>query len=849
MAGIQGEQEGVETARALAAIIEEAFQRSFDFSQPVVYFPLRHHSPACSIHLERVIDACGPEIILIEGPSDANHLIPLISDPSSVPPFAVYYSYDDREGRVSAEKEKYRAYYPFLEYSPEYLALMKAAALGIPAHFIDMPYAARLVNIPDGGADGGRGRRFNEDREFEVNAYTAALARNAGFRSYAEFWEAFYEIPAGDMESAAFVRSLFHIVSYMRLAEGGGANGVANTEGNEDPEVVENRLREEWMAREIAAAAKNLSPGGRVLAVTGAFHVPGLLALAASTGSGSGEGNLKPHSAKDAAAYLMPYSFAGMDSRKGYAAGMPFPAYYQAVWEATRKADRKTPPDREIFARTASDFIIKTARFTRKTNPVSIPDEVNALALSSSLAKLRGKAAPGVYELLDGVQSAFVKGDIHGAPTGELDYLLGILSGLGAGRTASSSRIPPIVLNFRELCREHRIKTDTILRQETTLDILKNPGHGEKSRFLHQMVFLETGFSKRLSGPDYVSGESRNLVREIWEYRWDPKVETVLIDQSVFGATLNEACVSIAARRFRDSMTAEELGKLLLQAEVIGLPNFWEAHRDDILDVLDREERFVNAVFCLSSLRNLKNLRRLLGQSGSEEALVKLLEHCHRRGVDLLEEGKTCAAGEERKTCEALKSLYTFTAEEGEPMTEVFADRVEVLLSSGFQRGRFYGTLLGIHEKQGRIDPGELARRFKARLESSLDDPGEAASFIAGVFLISRDLLFGGFEIMKELDRIISRLDDESFLAALPNFRQAFTLFLPRELDRLGRVAAELHGLSAENTVLSERVSQEELARGMVLDGKAVRALARWGLGKNPLDPPVKGGAKGENRG
>jgi hypothetical protein len=30
---------------------EAAFQRAFDLNSPLVYFPVRHHSPACTWHL------------------------------------------------------------------------------------------------------------------------------------------------------------------------------------------------------------------------------------------------------------------------------------------------------------------------------------------------------------------------------------------------------------------------------------------------------------------------------------------------------------------------------------------------------------------------------------------------------------------------------------------------------------------------------------------------------------------------------------------------------------------------------------------------------------------------------
>ena len=47
----------------------------YDIESPVLYFPIRHHSPACSWHLKQAIEAYKPEVILIEGPENAQEQI------------------------------------------------------------------------------------------------------------------------------------------------------------------------------------------------------------------------------------------------------------------------------------------------------------------------------------------------------------------------------------------------------------------------------------------------------------------------------------------------------------------------------------------------------------------------------------------------------------------------------------------------------------------------------------------------------------------------------------------------------------------------------------------------------
>ena len=92
----------------------------FSLDAPVLYYPVRHHSPACAWHLERVIQRYSPDCILVEGPENANDLIPVLTHPDTKAPVALYYAYRDDAGLLGPEhgEESFRCYYPFLDHSP-----------------------------------------------------------------------------------------------------------------------------------------------------------------------------------------------------------------------------------------------------------------------------------------------------------------------------------------------------------------------------------------------------------------------------------------------------------------------------------------------------------------------------------------------------------------------------------------------------------------------------------------------------------------------------------------------------------------------------------------------------------
>lgn len=784
------------------AEIDRLFTGSFDMDGQVVYFPVRHHSPACALHLRRTIERFHPELILIEGPADSAELLPYIADEQSIPPFCIYYSYDDKDGKVSEEKEKYRAYYPFLAYSPELVAIREGSRSHTPVRFIDLPYALRLINKIE--EEPQTQFYYNENKEYEVNTYTAMIARKAGCRSFAEFWESRFELDAANLDTQAFVRNLFHLGYFMRLA----------TSENEIS-LKEDRLRETYMAEEIRKA---LSDNKKILVVAGAFHISGLMEALQSDKKPS----LKTCNREHVASYLMPYTFKEADSKSGYAAGMPFPAFYQEVWEKIEK-QKKDP-----FASTVLEYIIKTARYARKTQMISLPDEINALNMARSLAVLRGKQSTGVYELLDGVRSCFVKGDLNATSTFEVDFLYRLLSGMGTGKIADNDCIPPVVREFRALCSLHRLKTSTIERQEVTLDIIKNPAHYRKSRFLHQMEFLETGFATLQSGPDYVNQKNKNLVREQWICRYATSVETRLIDLSVYGATLSQVCNSLIEKNFKDNMTAEELGKLLLSVQVMGIEGFYLQYEDSIRLVVESEGNFINLCKLINSLLYLANMQQLM-DGNIQPVIAELARTAFKGAVVLIPSLKSTTEEEEQEICEQMRNLYSFTMDaKGWFDTAAFIAAAEKVLNDSFSNSRLFGLCLAIHYKEGRTGQADFCQQIAAYLESSITHPEQAASFICGLFLIARDVLFADPHILEAIDRVIAKADQETFLTILPNLRYAFTGFLPAEISRLGQQVAEYHQVAEARLTGSITVSQEEITEAMRLDSLATEALKTW---------------------
>ena len=185
----------VSAAKEGTSLVPDA-EAAYNLSGPVLLFPVRHHSPVCSFHLKKAIADYRPDCILIEGPKNAEHLIPVLVHKETKPPLALYYAYNDREGIISHQKQEYKCYYPFLDCSPELAALREAERMGIKAGFIDLPYMEILAGTAEnrGVRREGEKQTYNDDYLLTRSRYLEELCQRTGLRDFEEFWEKYFEI-------------------------------------------------------------------------------------------------------------------------------------------------------------------------------------------------------------------------------------------------------------------------------------------------------------------------------------------------------------------------------------------------------------------------------------------------------------------------------------------------------------------------------------------------------------------------------------------------------------------------------------------------------------------------------
>lgn len=787
----------------------------FDYDAPVLYYPVRHHSPVCAWHLERAMERYQPELVLVEGPENANDLISILASPETRAPVALYYAYRDDAGILRAAEpsgdelppDSYACYYPFLDQSPELAALRLAERMGIPARFMDLSYGEILA-----ATQAGAGLRKEEAAASYANdSYLAPellwkrVCEKTGTRDFEEFWERYYESRGFSLSTEEFVRQMN---AWCLLAR----ENTPRLEMEADGCLV----RESHMARRIQEARQSY---GRILVVGGGFHLWGLLHPEKEPGD-------RPQIPRDSqTVYPVRYSEPAADALSGYASGMPAPAFYRKLWK--RLHEEGTDPT-DAWSRVVLDTIVRCGRRLRaKGEIISAYDEQCALQQARGLAVLRSKEAPGLYELQDCVLSAFVKGEANLAGCEPLRLLREINTGNRVGSLCRSDLVPPLVQDFARQCKKYRLRQDSADRQEVTLEIFSKTRHRAESRFLHQSMFLDSGYAKRDRGPDLLGSTGRNLIREHWVCQWSAGVETALVEHAVWGSTVAEASAQLLRRRLTETVRAVDGARLLAQGFLMGLGDTADAMANRLEELLLTDGDFSSLCGACGAINALDAWQEQYGEKGRYD-YPALLRRCFARILQMLPSMSAIDDRGVEAIQENCQLLYEVTARPPfADLRDAFLETLEELIAQDPIHPALHGAALGLLYG-GAPEKKDLAVQVAAGyLRGTHDQKLRAAAFLQGLFRTARDLLLVDDVQLAAIDALLCELEDEEFVALLPQLRLAFSYFTPTETNRLGRQAAALHGeerLKAGSIV----VSPTDYTCWEAIDAWAAQRLEQW---------------------
>jgi hypothetical protein len=395
----------------------------------VQLFGIRHHGPGSARALATALAELQPDIVLIEGPPEADKIVELAADEGMEPPVALLaYAVDDSTRA---------AFWPFAVFSPEWQAIRHALAAGVPVRFCDLPAAHQFASS---GSDGRRGLSIDP---------LATLAEAGGYDDPERWWDDVIEHRRDGAEP------------FTVIAEAMGELRI------DEEAVGREAQREAYMRTVLRKAMKEGFE--RIAVVCGAWHVPALTApLPPATHDAR---ILKGLPKRKVACTWVPWTHGRLASASGYGAGVTSPGWYHHLF---------TAPD-QITTR----WLAKVAQVLRAEDlPVSSAHVIEAVRLAETLAALRERPLAGLSEVTEATRAVMCGGN---------DVLLDLVTreavvGELLGAVPAATPQAPVAADLAAQARRLRMKRDAVERV-VELD-LRKPNDLEKSRLLHRLRIL-----------------------------------------------------------------------------------------------------------------------------------------------------------------------------------------------------------------------------------------------------------------------------------------------------------------------------------------------------------------------
>lgn len=742
-----------------------------DDAQRICWFPVRHFSPVSAWHVRQMVGLLQPDAVLVEGPDDATPLIPALVDPDTEAPVSILSTWVDRNdvhglnGVLTPSKEipvRYRAWWPFVAYSPELEALRAGASIGAELAFIDAPLPA---TVPFQQARRGRASAAVDDRQLAENSYFDALRRRSRVRDFDAFWQSTFEV-RGLSDLHAWMRSVLTFAWCTRHVRDEAAFAEDGT-----------TLREAHMRWHVDQARKRHD--GWILVVTGAFHSVGLPFTKGK--------RAKQKADRYTTTLLCAHSYPALARLYGQNRS---PAWGDTVWEALNAGDGRP------HATAARNLLVEVMREARGSGlPLSTADAVGAWRVARELASLRGSGDPTRADLEDAVRVSYVKGELGTAGAPLQGVLRRVLVGRRVGRLSERAGRVPLLSDFYENARAHRLDLSgdhKIVR----CDITRNPAHRRKSAFLHQADLLELPIFDRADrkgvrdghfrGPDPVTGEDTHLITETWGVRWREEVDDRLLELADRGSSL----AAVAADRIREELAATDgdvarCTALLLRTGQMMLLELFGEVLVTVEDALNTDRRLLALTAALRDFLALHELRDGLAMGGVAR-LVDTVARTWTAAVLQLHQLASLEPSQVDDGVHALQEIVRLAIgfDPVELDLQLLAERLELVAAAEHAPAAVRGAVEGALYTLGHRRESEVAERLRQTLAGS--DADEVGAFLEGVFLVGRSVLLGGSQLLGAVDEVLAELDWETFRRLLPDLRRAFTQFIPSEIDTLG---------------------------------------------------------------
>jgi hypothetical protein len=455
-------------------------------------YGVRHHGPGSARSVRAALAVQRPDVVLIEGPPEADGLVALAADEQMRPPVALL-------GYVPGEARQ-AAFWPFAVFSPEWQAIRYALGAGVPVRFCDLPAVHQLAMRDTAG--NGQASRPPADPVGE-------LASAAGYDDPERWWEDVVEHVPGP----AVFGALAEAITILRA--GAGEAGPRDA------------VREAYMRRVLRRTVRD--GFGRIAVVCGAWHVPALQDLPPAAAD---DRLLRGLPRVKAAVTWVPWTYGRLSYASGYGAGIRSPGWYDHLFAVPGQ------PVERWLARVA-------AVLRQEGIPASSAHVIESVRLAETLAALRGRPLAGLEEVTEAARAVLCEGS---------DLLTALIQrrlvvGERLGTVPPATPMVPLQQDLQNQQRRLRLRPAAEPR-DYDLD-LRKPNDLARSHLLYRLALLGVPWGTMQQGRTRNIG----TFRESWQLTWRPELDLALIEAGMWGSTV-EAAAAQRARSVADTAAA-----------------------------------------------------------------------------------------------------------------------------------------------------------------------------------------------------------------------------------------------------------------------------------------------------
>ncbi len=727
-------------------------------------FGIRHHGPGSSKSLLKALHNFEPDILLIEGPPDANDLIGHVQNLGLIPPVALLV--------YNPKNLKQAAYFPFASFSPEWQAMRYGLEHDIPVEFMDLPMSLQFSlneqttlnlfeeNLPSDEDEEDVPEEDLAAIEREIAAKKkkqekakalrldplSYIAQLAGYSDSERWWEVTFEQHKGDGD-------IFPAVTELMSALRSDTEAEENTRGLQ---------REAYMRTCIRAAQKKGFE--KIAIVCGAWHAPTLQDIDQYKASAD-KASLKGIKKIKTKATWVPWTYDRLSVQSGYGAGILSPAWYQLLF--TDQADAVVL------------WMTKVARLFREEGiDASSAHVIEAVRLADTLATIRNLPIAGIDELFEAAISIFCSGYESKMDIVQRKQVIGDVM----GKVPADIPMIPLQQDLEKQIKSARLSKEyatTELIEEKKLD-LRVASNLTASQLLHRLNLLGLPWGKQLAD----SKKRKGSFSESWAMQWKPDFAIQIIEAGMWGNTVEVAATNFVKTSMKKISTLPALTKMVQQTLNAGL--------DDAIEDLVEQLQNLSAITkdVLHLMEALPSLVNTIRYGSTRQLNIGALEQVVDQIIPRICIGlpNACIAIDEAATERLFKHILQVNRAINQLNIKEHNLQWHKTLEQIVQSFQINGILSGACTRllfdKSIFDEKETATQMLYALSKG-NDTTKAAYWLEGFLHGSGLLLIHNPALWNILDRWVDELPFAAMKELLPLLRRTFSNFSTPEKEKM----------------------------------------------------------------